>query len=305
MRGFFPAGWDAISRDDKDSLYKLFLDEARLSVHAFGHYEEAFEIGSLHLQFLLRDDRLPFQLFFLASSIANLMFTMEHLNRLAKAMRLSILSSEILDVLKGVKSYQALQPFILATDFVVKLDHFYSESLIGNWEEAASLWSLLDPMGRDWPRNFYRPGSAEYLYACHHFEQGTLQECHLAEAERLAVTGKNRPVIRALHRLRGEWRLDQGAWALAAASYQEAVRLARERSLTDAVSETGLALARLQLRLAADPGAVEPLAAARWPSATASRPSTRPSPPTAGPGPMANPMCAATTSARPRNCSSS
>jgi hypothetical protein len=57
--------------------------------------------------------------------------------------------------------------------------------------------------------------------------------------------------------------MEHGNWALAAASFQEAVRLARERSLTDAESETGLALARLQLRLAADPGAVEPLAAAR------------------------------------------
>jgi hypothetical protein len=57
--------------------------------------------------------------------------------------------------------------------------------------------------------------------------------------------------------------MEHGNWALAAASFQEAVRLARERSLTDAESETGLALARLQLRLAADPGAVEPLAVAR------------------------------------------
>ena len=135
--------------------------------------------------------------------------------------------------------------------------------MIGNFQQASATWSLLDPMGREWLRSVYRPGNAEYYYASHRFMQGTLQECHLAEAERLAVAGKSRLVIRDLHRLRGEWRLEQGEWALAAASFQEAVRLARERSLMDAESETGLALARLQLRLAADPGAVEPLAAAR------------------------------------------
>ena len=147
---------------------------------------------------------------------------------------------------------------IQAREFVEKLSHFVDLSLIGKWEDADSLWSLLDPMGRDWPRNFYLPGYAEYQYARHRFRQRTLQERDLAEAERWAIEGKTRFFIRDLHRLRGEWRLEQGKWALAAASYQEAVRLARERSLMDAESETGLALARLQLRLAADPGAVEP-----------------------------------------------
>ena len=47
------------------------------------------------------------------------------------------------------------------------------------------------------------------------------------------------------------------------ASYQEAVRLARERSLLDAPSETGLALAKLQLRLQAGPLQPNELAVAR------------------------------------------
>ena len=37
-----------------------------------------------------------------------------------------------------------------------------------------------------------------------------MQEAHLAEAERLAAQGKDRGIIRALHRLRGAWRLTQG-----------------------------------------------------------------------------------------------
>ena len=67
----------------------------------------------------------------------------------------------------------------------------------------------------------------------------------MAEAATLARQGEALLRGRGLHRLRGEWRLTQGEWALAAASYQEAVRLARERSLTEAGSETGLALAKV------------------------------------------------------------
>ena len=54
--------------------------------------------------------------------------------------------------------------------------------------------------------------------------------------------------------LRGDWRLTQGEWALAAASYQEAVRLARDtRSVIDVASETGLALAKHHLGQLANP----------------------------------------------------
>jgi hypothetical protein len=199
----------------------------------------------------------------LRSSLSEVAASSEELNRLATNMRLMAVILEIVNLMKAKFSYRVFDASIPSWEFVGRLNLFGGTSMIGSWEEAASIWRSLDPMGRDWLRQVYRPGKAEYLYACHHFWQGALQECHLAEAERLALTGKNRRTIRRLHCLRGEWRLEQGAWALAAASYQEAVRLARERSLTDATSETGLALARLQLRLAADPGAVEPLAAAR------------------------------------------
>jgi hypothetical protein len=65
----------------------------------------------------------------------------------------------------------------------------------------------------------------------------------------------------------GDWRLEQGEWALAAASYQEALRLARERSLADADSETGLALAKQRLDQLSDPrDEAERLAQARQPT---------------------------------------
>jgi tetratricopeptide (TPR) repeat protein len=122
-------------------------------------------------------------------------------------------------------------------------------------------------MGRTWPRARYRPGDAEYQYAQFRFWQGDLSEEHLAHAEQLAQAGKNRFTVRYLHRLRGEWCLERGEWALAAESLREAVSMARAVGQTDATAETQLALARFQLGELADPRReAEQLANARRPS---------------------------------------
>ena len=86
-------------------------------------------------------------------------------------------------------------------------------------------------------------------------------------AERLATEGKNRSTTSDLHRLRTQWRLEQGEWALAAASFAEAVRMARESGILDSNSETGLALAKHHLgQLSAPPQEAERLAQLREPS---------------------------------------
>ncbi|PNY37272.1 hypothetical protein C2E31_08280, partial [Rhodopirellula baltica] len=137
--------------------------------------------------------------------------------------------------------------------FRAKLDRFEQLAELGCFSDAEENWLALDKMGRNWPDCCYRSGQAEFDYARVQYWKGALQEAHLAKAERLTVKGKRRSAIRALHSLRGIWRLEQGEWQLAGASYQEAVRLARERSLTDTASETGLALAKYHLGQLADP----------------------------------------------------
>lgn len=129
--------------------------------------------------------------------------------------------------------------------FGARLDAFVRAVRMGRLADADALWRLLDPMGRDWLRSSYRPGSAEYHYAKFQFVQGLLTEGQLAHAEKLAVAGHNRSVIRWLCQLRGEWRLAQQAWALAAQSFQEAVRMAREIGRPNARSEVRLVLAQL------------------------------------------------------------
>jgi hypothetical protein len=108
-------------------------------------------------------------------------------------------------------------------------------------------------MGRNWSRSAYRPAEAEFAYARFCYCQGEWKEASYAHAEQLARTGANRFVIRSLHALRGSWCLEQKEWALAAESLSEAVRMARERSLTDSEAETGLALAKFHLGQLTDP----------------------------------------------------
>ncbi len=169
--------------------------------------------------------------------LCNISLNLTAQNRLAQVLRTDSLALEVATLSEYEEGV-----------FLCRLFLFADQSRLGQWAEAATTWSLLNPMGRAWNRAVYRPGQAEAHYAEFHFWQGSLQEAHLAEAERLAAQGKDRGIIRELHRLRGDWRLTQGEWALAAASYQEAVRLARDtRSVIDAASETGLALAKHHL----------------------------------------------------------
>jgi hypothetical protein len=127
------------------------------------------------------------------------------------------------------------------------LNRFTLQTILGQWLAAADTWQLLDPMGRKWRRNTYRQGYAETLFARAQFWQGHLQEEHLSTAATLAEQDHNRGTIRDVHALRGDWRLEQGAWAQAAASFSQAVAMAREVRLVDEASETGLALAKVYL----------------------------------------------------------
>jgi tetratricopeptide (TPR) repeat protein len=131
--------------------------------------------------------------------------------------------------------------------FMGRLLLFTLQVDIGDWAEAEATWQLLNPMGRKWSRSSYRPGDAEDDYARFQYQRGTLREAHLMAAERLARAGKNRIAIGYLLILRGRWQLDRGEWTLAGLSFGEAVRMARESGTSDAVSETGLAIAKNKL----------------------------------------------------------
>ncbi|MEM9367225.1 MAG: DUF4062 domain-containing protein [Planctomycetota bacterium] len=253
LKPFFPNGWGELPKGVRPSISSSLANSAANALGSCG------ELAAAHTAYdaCLRADLEAENWSFTAVSLSNISVNLSSQNRLAQALRTDSLNLE-------VATLSAKTEHIFGS----RLDLFAAQSRLGQWEEAAATWSLLDPMGRVWDRAVYRPGMSEKLYAEFQFWQDGLQEAHLVEAECLAAQGKDRTIVRDLHGLRGNWRFTQGEWALAAASYQEAVRLARETgSVIDAGSETGLALAKHHLgQLASPHDEAERLAQLRHPA---------------------------------------
>lgn len=239
LKPFFPHGWGELPKDVATVDGSALATSAAIALDNCGELAAALAAQSAALRAHLEAEDWTNT----ATSLLNISENLTAQNRLAQSHRTNSLALEVATLSEDEEGV-----------FVGRLDLFTDQLRLGQWAEATATWSLLDPMGRAWSRAVYRPGIAEGCYAEFQFWQGSLQEAHLAAAERLAAQGKDRSIIRNLHRLRGDWRLTQGEWVLAAASYQEAVRLAREtRSVIDAASETGLALAKHHLGQLAHP----------------------------------------------------
>ncbi|MBL9171938.1 MAG: DUF4062 domain-containing protein [Verrucomicrobiales bacterium] len=239
LKPFFPNGWGELPNEVGATDGSALANIAANALLLCGELAAALAVYGASLRVELEAENWGRT----AIRLRNISRNLTGQNRLAPALRTDSLALEVATLSEDKEGV-----------FIGRLNLFADQSRLGQWAEAAATWSLLDPMGRAWSRNAYRPGWAELSYAEFHFWQGSLQEAHLAEAERLAAQGKDRGIIRNLHRLRGDWRLTQCEWALAAASYQEAVRLARDtRSVIDAASETGLALAKHHLGQLANP----------------------------------------------------
>jgi hypothetical protein len=89
---------------------------------------------------------------------------------------------------------------------------------LGEWEKAGTLWELLGRLGRNWSREAYRAGTAEYWYGRFRIYQGDLSDAHLNAAEQEVRKGKNRTVLGYIHYWRGILRLERDEWELAAES---------------------------------------------------------------------------------------
>jgi hypothetical protein len=238
LRPFFPVGWGQLPEGLNAWDASYLANSAAIALDSFGEFEQAL---SAYAGAMLSD--LQRKNWSSASvGLRNIASNLSHQNRKAKALHVSVLTLDLTEI-GGDQEDR----------FMSRISLFYDQSQLGQWSDADATWRLLDPMGRDWARGVYRPGDAEYYFAKHQHWHGTLQEEHLFAAERLAAKGKNRATVRSLHGLRGDWRLEQGDWALAAASLAEALRLARESGISDADSETGLALAKCQLRQLREP----------------------------------------------------
>jgi hypothetical protein len=233
LRPFFPHDWSEPPEDPDDDNLGLLANFASFAFNGLGDFMQAAELSQVAIRTYVaahnwREVRI---------NLSALSVDFSSLNRLALSVRCSTLALRLAEALGSP-----------AHLFAARLNQFGALALVGRWDEAEAMWNLLDPMGRDWPRNIYRPGAAERSrLELLLLPLGRFTEEDLEAAEDLARTGQNRASIRLLHRLRGEWRYSRGEHALAAESFQDAIRMAHEAGFPDPTSETLLALARFRL----------------------------------------------------------
>ena len=240
VRPFFPMGWDCLPVEVDHETGLALRNVSGVALANCGEEKQAIIIYSFTSAHVLSNQSfsLDGKAFLLSGCIRNLTYSLCDHGRLAAASRL-------INILHDMNTIRELGK---ETDiFMYLLVRFGLQVDLGQWPAASETWRLLDPMGRNWGRNSYRQGAAEWLFARAQFWQGHLQEEHLSTAATLAEQDHNRSTIRKVHALRGDWRLEQGAWAQAAASFSQAIAMAREVRYVDAASEAGLALAKVRL----------------------------------------------------------
>lgn len=238
LRPFFEGGWDQFVEGLEDHAQSYLANEAAIALQKSGEPDRALDAYGASIRARLRQKFWPD----LCTTLSNVGTLLRAQNRMARSEHQFALALDLATLIDDRESL-----------FSFRLDNFFALASRGQWAEAEALWNLIQPMGRAWGRARYRPGDAESLHAWVKFWRGDLREEHLLEAERLAREGKSRATLRDLHGLRGDWRFEQGAWALAAESYEEAVRMAREVGQTDETSETRLSLAKYHLGQLAEP----------------------------------------------------
>ncbi|MFL6255777.1 MAG: DUF4062 domain-containing protein [Pyrinomonadaceae bacterium] len=251
LRPFFSQGWVSLPDVLEEYQSAYIANEAAVALHQSGESQEALKVWApALLSYVKRRDWLNASVLLCSNAI-----TLSRQSRLAGAERCLLFS---LDLAAAI-GYDALL-------FKGRLIRFEQFATIGAWEDTEAVWQLLDPMGRNWSRASYRQGEAELAYAVFRFFQGTLQEEHLANAEHLARKGKSRMVIRTLYGLRGDWQLEQGRWADAAESFQEAVTMARAVGQHNLTKEIALLLAKFRLgQISAPRDEAEQMAKAKEP----------------------------------------
>ena len=238
LRPFFPAGWATLPETVRASSASYLANSAASALYYLGENDAALGAYGAALKGDLAAEVWSAAM----TSLRNISTNLADQNRLASRLRVIHLC---LDFAIACADEEAI--------YRTQLSLYVAQSQVGQWHEAESNWQALSAIKPPSNRATYRQGDAESHFAQAQFWQGRLEEAHLTACAALAEKDNNRQTIRELHWLRGDWHLQRGEHALAAASYQDALRMARERRLTDASSETALALCKYHLGQLADP----------------------------------------------------
>jgi len=233
LRPFFRQGWATLPSGIGRLEGSYLATAAGAALSALGGVGEALFVCGAALLVDLREENWTY----VGVDLMNISDLSGIQNRFAQGQTWAEFALELAELIQSQEDL-----------FHARLQVYRFLHTLGRWADAEAMWKLIDPMGRSWSRARYRPGTAEAIYAQCRFQQGMLNEEDLAKAEDLAVIGKNRTVVRDLYSLRGAWQLDQSQWTAAAASFHEAVRMAREVGQDDSAAETQLALAKFHLQ---------------------------------------------------------
>jgi len=115
----------------------------------------------------------------------------------------------------------------------------------GRWQEADAVWQTLQATQAD--HNSFPDGYVELRHAFSLHRSGQPNWEYWSVVEELIQSSNSIRILRKFHCGQGLSRLEQDEWQPAITSLQQALRMARERSIPDTESETGLALAKFQL----------------------------------------------------------
>lgn len=230
LRPFFPQGWDGPLVDVSKGEQFLLLN---LSGVIFDHYN--LGLAQRLYQRALRNTLPEENAQRVRTILDNIAGTLSEQKKIKDALRLQEMA---LDLARATDDSEAV--------FSSLLGLYVSALQRHEWSSADRLWSELDPMGRDWHGDLYRPGRAEYLRADDKFRRGELANTELEKATALCRDGRNRATLCDCLLLRGEWHLSRGEEKLAIDPISEALRLHRQVGGDDPVGEALLTLAQFR-----------------------------------------------------------
>ena len=222
LHPFFLTGWDCLPSHVTSDDGSYLASKAALALHSMGENSLALHPMAASLLRDLREEEWTNVL----ALLYNTVYCLRSQNRTASVRRIESLTSELVKWSPN----ESLDLIVTLTQAGRSLTNKTLQMLIPDWRG----WTV-DPLLSDGDEPQFEKIRQTDLKAG--FE-------HLLEN---ACMDHEHRSLRIAHQLRGSCMLAQGEWALAAASFDTAVTMAREVRLVDAASETGLALAKHHL----------------------------------------------------------
>jgi hypothetical protein len=237
LRACFSDGWDRRPADLEGRDCRHAASIAAQGLRGIGAWADALAADGIAIYDSLQSAEWKS----LVTYLGNVSLTLQRQNRLAARDRVSQLQVSLAEAIKDPERLGYAQ-----------MHRLWHLAQTGQWESADKVWLFLKSVGFGGTRLSHLKGHPEMTFAWLQYWRGGVSDHYIAEAEELAVAGRNRLALRQLRRLRAESLMDQEKWHEAAGYFRDAVRMAREVSIVDVAAETGLALAEHQSgRLAA------------------------------------------------------